>query len=67
VGVVYGIVHRNTLARRAEHKRKEDEYAFKEGLINEARAEYLKRKNPSTEPSKFSHQSFAGNVGADSV
>ena len=45
--MVYGIVHRNTLAKQAEIKRKQEEYAFKEELIKEAKAEYQRRKNTS--------------------
>ena len=52
VGVVYGIVHRSTLTKKAEYKRQQDEYAFKEQLIKEAKAEYQKKKNgPSVESS----------------
>jgi len=47
LGVLYGAVHRNTLAKQAEHKRLRDEYAHKQALIAEARAEYAKLKNPS--------------------
>ena len=50
MGVVYGIVHRNTLAKRAEHKRLQAEYAHKEELIKEAREEYKRRKNSSGGP-----------------
>lgn len=45
LGVVYGVVHRSTLSKKAEHRRQQDEYAFKEELIKEARAEYQKKKN----------------------
>ena len=48
VGVVYGIVHRSSLTKKAEYKRQQEEYAFKEELIKEARAEYQKKKNGST-------------------
>ena len=58
MGVVYGIVHRNTLSRRAEHKRKAEEYAFKEELIKEAKAEYVKRKNSNNGPSDFPQNYF---------
>ena len=53
VGVGYGIVHRSALTKQAEHKRQRDEYAFKEELIKEARAEYQKRKNGSTSASSM--------------
>ena len=54
VGVVYGIVHRYTLTRQAEHKRKQEEYAFKDQLIREAKAAYLRQKNSENENSIFS-------------
>ena len=53
VGVVYGIVHRNSLTRKAEYKRQQDEYAFKEELIKEAKAEYQKKKNSGSGSSMF--------------
>jgi hypothetical protein len=63
-GVLYGIVHRNTLFRQAEHKKKEDEYAFKEELIKEARAEYMKRKSPNNGPSELPLK-YCGDCWAD--
>ena len=51
VGAVYGIVHRSTLSKQAERKRLQAEYAHKEELIKEARAEYQRRKHPNTAPS----------------
>ena len=51
VGVVYGVVHRSTLSKQAEHKRLQAEIAHKEELIKEARAEYQRRKNSNAGPS----------------
>jgi F-type H+-transporting ATP synthase subunit e len=50
-GVPYGGVHRNTLAKKAEYKQKQAEYAHKEELIREAKAEYQKKKNGHNESS----------------
>jgi F-type H+-transporting ATP synthase subunit e len=51
VGVVYGVVHRNTLSKHAEHKRLQAEQAHKEELIKEARAEYQRQKSSNAGPS----------------
>ncbi len=53
VGFVYGIVHRSSLTKKAEYKRQQEEYAFKEELIKEARAEYQKKKHGSTNTSSI--------------
>ena len=53
MGVTYGIVHRSSLTRKAEYKRQQDEYAFKEELIKEAKAEYQKKKNSGSGSSMF--------------
>jgi hypothetical protein len=50
-GVLYGVVHRNTLAKQAEYKQKQADYAYKEELIKEAKAEYQKKKNGHNESS----------------
>jgi F-type H+-transporting ATP synthase subunit e len=50
-GVLYGAVHRNTLFKQAEDKQKQAEYAHKEQLIQEAKAEYQKKKNGHNESS----------------
>jgi F-type H+-transporting ATP synthase subunit e len=58
VGVVYGIVHRNTLAKQAEYKRQQAEYAHKEELIKEAKVEYQKHKNGSANASSMTSPSY---------
>jgi F-type H+-transporting ATP synthase subunit e len=47
VGVFYGFSHQRTItaSQRAEHDR--HEYEQKQKLINQAKAEYAKIKNPS--------------------
>ena len=58
VGVVYGIVHRNSLVKQAEHKRQQAEYAYKEELIKEAKAEYQKHKNGSVNASSMASSGY---------
>ena len=62
--MLYGVVHRNTLAKQAERKRLQDEYAHKQALIAEARAEYAKLKNPGgPRMSHFPLSGFSDAVG----
>jgi hypothetical protein len=51
VGVVYGVFHRSTLSKQAEHKRLQAERAHKEELIKQAKAEYQRRKKSNAGPS----------------
>ena len=47
VGIFYGFSHQRTItaSQRAEHER--HEYESKQKLINQAKAEYAKLKNPA--------------------
>ena len=44
VGVVYGIIHNNTLHRQADHAQALQTYNNKEKLIQQAKDEYRRQK-----------------------
>lgn len=47
-GLVYGIVHHNTLASAAEKRRADEEFQRKSSLITQAKAEWAKKQKPGS-------------------
>jgi len=45
-GVIYGFIHQRTIYTQAEKQKDSAEYAHKEALIRQAKAEWAKRNPP---------------------
>ncbi|KAF8467765.1 ATP synthase E chain-domain-containing protein [Kalaharituber pfeilii] len=73
-GIVYGFLHQRTIYNRAEKAKDAAEYAHKEALIRQAKAEWANRHSPKstsgviTDPndSRFDLEAFLKSIEAES-